>query len=178
MKTQDLKRALCGLLGSLLEYPAADSRDIQQTMNAAIECDGETAAVYLKDFLSAMNTMDLATRQEHYVRTFDVMPKCSLYLSVHLFGEENFKRAELMTGLKNVYERHNRFDMSELPDHLALVLKNNDLFEDEEWRELVTLAILPALPRMVRGLEISDNPYALVLKAIQALLMEREKVHA
>ncbi|MBI5415805.1 MAG: molecular chaperone TorD family protein [Candidatus Omnitrophica bacterium] len=177
MKTQDLKRELCGRLGSFLEYPGDGPRDIARAAEVAVESGSEAAAAFLHGFSAEMDAMEPWMRQEHYVRTFDVMPKCPLYLSVHLFGEESFKRAELMTGLKTVYERHNRFEMTELPDHLALVLKNNEIFEDEEWAELVSMCILPALPKMIRGLEKCGNSYALVLKAVQALLMEREKAH-
>ncbi len=115
--------------------------------------------------------------QEHYVQTFDVMPQCSLYLSIHLFGEESFNRAELMAGLKGVYERHHAFEMTELPDHLGVVLKQNALFEDDEWAELVSMCLLPAIPKMIGELEKRGNSYALILKAVQALLEEADNGH-
>ena len=115
--------------------------------------------------------------QEYYVQTFDLTPHCPMYLSVHLFGEESFRRSELMVGLKNAYERHGVFELTELPDHLAVILKWNQLLNAEEWSELVSMGLLPMLPKMIAKLEKWNNPYALVLKAVQALLMEMEGTH-
>ena len=177
METQVLQRQLCAQLGACLEYPAGDSRDMARAAADRIGSVCGQSLVYLKDFFARMDTMDLGTRQEHYVQTFDLMPRCSLYLSVHLFGEESFKRAELMAGLKDAYGKHGALEMTELPDHLAVILKQNVLLNEEEWSELVSMCILPALPKMIGALEKCDNPYAFVLKAVQALLTEMEKVH-
>ena len=83
-----------------------------------------------------------------------------------------------MAGLKGVYERHEAYGLAELPDHLSVVLKKNGLFGEEEWEELVSLGILPALVKMLGVLEKSGNPYALVLKAVQTLLTEEVPAHA
>lgn len=170
-------RQLCAQLGDSLEYPGPHTWD---TLVAAAGQTGPIsgeASKHLEDFLAKMKRMGLEMWREYYVQTFDLMPKCSLYLSVHLFGEESFKRAELMAGLKTVYERHNRFETTELPDHLALVLKNNEMFEDEEWAELVSMCMVPAITRMTGLLEKNGNPYACILKAVQILLVRLEKAH-
>lgn len=169
------KRQHCAQLGSCLEYPADDLLGVLQAQANEVESFSEEAAAYLKSFIAEMCTMELWTRQEHYIKTFDVMPQCSLYLSVHLFGEESFKRSELMAGLKGVYEKYGAFEMTELPDHLAVVLKQNTLFEEGEWTELVSMCVLPAIPKIIGELEKHKNPYALVLKAIQTLLTESER---
>ena len=104
-------------------------------------------------------------------------PQCGLYLSVYLFGEENFKRSELMTGLKSVYEKQGPFEMTELPDHLAVVLKQNALFSEEEWGELVLMGLTGAIPKIIELLEKNDNPYVFLLKATQELLLKTEKVY-
>ena len=175
--TQILKRQLCVQIGAFLEYPVNDFREMLQILAGQIEPISWKASSYLKDFFARMKRMELEMWQEYYVQTFDLMPRCSLYISVHLFGEESFKRAELMAGLKIAYERQGALETTELPDHLAVILKQNTLLDDEEWSEFVTMCMLPALPVMISKLEKNGNPYAFVLKTIQELLVEVEKAH-
>jgi nitrate reductase molybdenum cofactor assembly chaperone len=175
--TQILKRQLCVQVGAFLEYPVNDFREMLQISAGQIEPVSWKASSYLKDFFARMKRMELEMWQEYYVQTFDLMPRCSLYISVHLFGEESFKRAELMAGLKSAYERQGALETTELPDHLAVILKQNILLNDEEWSEFVAMCILPALPVMISKLEKNGNPYAFVLKTIQELLVEVEKAH-
>lgn len=177
MKTQTLRRDLCTHLGVCLEYPDEDTQKHLLDAIQSIESVSTEAVAHLKDFYAQVGSLDLPARQEHYVKTFDVMPQCSLYLSIHLFGEESFKRAELMTGLKSVYEKHGPFGMTELPDHLGVVLKLNSLFEEEEWSELTAMCLLKALPKMITELEKRENVYVLILKAIRLILTETEKDH-
>lgn len=178
METQALKSQLYSQLGNCLEYPATmQVWDLVQVTADEIRTSSEEAANFLKEFISKMKRMDLGMRQEYYVKTFDLMPQCSLYLSVHLFGEESFRRAELMAGLKGAYERNGAWTSTELPDHLAVVLKQNVLLDQEEWADLVSMAMIPALPIMINKLEKNKNPYALILKAVQVFLVETEKSH-
>lgn len=177
MDNQDLKRQLCEQIGTFLEYPVNDFRGMLLIAADQIEPVSAQASIYLKDFFSKMKRMDLAMWQEYYVQTFDLMPQCSLYISVHLFGEESFKRAELMAGLKSVYESRGATASTELPDHLAVVLKQNALLNDEEWSEFVAMCLLPVIPIMVKKLEKNANPYSFILKTIPELFVGAEKVH-
>ena len=171
------RQALYAWFGSLLEYPTQDPRPVQESVAGGLAAECPEAVLLMKDFFLQMSSFDLSMRQEHYVQTFDVMPKCSLYLSVQLFGEESFKRAELMAGLKSIYEKEHAYEMTELPDHLSVVLKQNAFFSEEEWSELVSMCILPALPKLAHDLKANQNPYALVLKAVETTLLKLEKVH-
>lgn len=177
MKTQELQREALVWIGSLLEYPKEQHHAALPTVALEIALQYDNVAKCLKDFFAEINAMSFEARQEHYVRTFDVFPVSSLYLSVHLFGEESFKRSELMTGFKAVYDQHPEVVMTELPDHLGVVLTHNEWFKEEEWQELVTMCLLPALPKMMQRLEKGKNPYALLLKATQMILMEKEMNH-
>ena len=174
MDPQVSKRRRCEQIGVFLEYPASDPRETLMTFAGQIEADSGEVANCLRDFYGKMKRMDLAMWQEFYVQTFDLMPQCSLYISVHLFGEESFKRAELMAGLKAVYEHRGGPATTELPDHMAVVLRQNALFNDEEWSEFVTMCLLPVIPTMIKKLEKNANPYVLILKAIQKILAEEE----
>ena len=177
MENQNFKRQSLEQIGIFLEYPADDFRQRLVLLADQVNPLSEQASNYLKGFIEKMKRMDLAMWQEYYVQTFDLMPQCSLYISVHLFGEESFKRAELMAGLKGIYDNRGVTTMAELPDHLAVVLRHNAVLDDEEWAEFVTMCLMPALPIMIKKLEKNANPYSLVLKSIQELLVGVEKAH-
>jgi len=177
MEPHVLNRQLCVQLGNSLEYPDHRTWDTLLAAASQVGSISGEASKHLEDFLAKMKRMGLEMWQEYYVQTFDLMPKCSLYLSVHLFGEESFKRAELMAGLKGVYERHSPFESTELPDHLAVILKRSTLFGEEEWSDLVSMCMVPAISKMTRLLEKTGNSYACILKAVQILLVRLEKVH-
>lgn len=164
-------REICRTLGEMLEYPVSSA-----TLGMMPTLEGKSGE-YLKVFLLTMESKTLTQRQEQYIQTFDLQPRCSLYISVPLFGEESYKRAELMVGLKSRFDEAGVDLGHELPDHLAVILKNNMIFYEQEWQELVTHCILPSLQKMITVLEKADNPYADALRAVREVLRQKETVH-
>lgn len=126
-----------------------------------------TAGSELHRFASHVHDFSLKDLRELYTRTFDLTPVCAPYLSVHLFGESSFKRAQLMTGLREAYATCGvRFD-DELPDHLAVVLAAFDRLQPEVQRDLVSLCLMAALPKMQSELERQHNPYAHAIASLR-----------
>ena len=113
----------------------------------------------VETFATATDAMDRALLQTVYSSTFDLGPSCSPYLGSHVFGDESPGRAGLMIGLRMKGIGH-----GELPDHVAEVLENSALFEDDEWREFEQLVLVPALTKM-EGLLAESNPYRLLVAA-------------
>jgi len=177
MEQCDIRKELYGFLGRCLEYPLEDFRAEFKQMNDEILSLSNMAAYNFQEFVANINKMSFCEWQEYYVKTFDVTPQCGLYLSVHLFGEENYKRAELMTGLKAVYERKSAFKMSELPDHLSVIFNMYAEFNDEEWSDLVNMCMIPALSKIAELLEKHNNPYAFLIKTIKELELNTEKAN-
>ncbi|MBX7259663.1 MAG: nitrate reductase molybdenum cofactor assembly chaperone [Candidatus Hydrogenedentes bacterium] len=154
-------------LGALLEYP--DNR-FQSRFDEAVALSREVSA----DAVEALNSLgsevaNLSTEQaqEMYTRSFDLAPVCVPYVSVHIFGAESFKRAELMTGLKAAYERVGFTCGSELPDHVALILRSAPHLDAEEWTDLKTHVLQPALEKMAPALEAARSPWRHVVRAAQ-----------
>ncbi|HEX6200854.1 MAG TPA: molecular chaperone TorD family protein, partial [Thermoanaerobaculia bacterium] len=114
--------------------------------------------------------------EDLYTRTFDLTPVCAPFLSVHLFGQESFRRARLMTGLEEAYRRAGYDRGTELPDHLAVVLGAAEVFPDDEWRELVEQVLALPLARMKGALAGGPadgsprNPYRHLLEAVRLAL--------
>lgn len=149
-------------LAPLFRYPDetyADQLRVAQTFLSARS---------IIDFVQQISDLDLGTRQAIYTSTFDLAPSCSPYLGVHLFGDENRDRARLMVGLRMSYQRAGVLNEKELPDHIAEVFAFADRADGEEWRDLQTLVIKPALEKMDEILAPTSNPYRhLVSAALQ-----------
>lgn len=154
-------------LARLLEYPGADLADcVTRLRGAWTEFSGHASGPVPGESLLALSTDQ---REELYTSTFDVTPRCVPYLSIHLFGEENFKRGELMAAL---HARHAQLGLEtrgELPDHIALVLHLATLIDEDERRELVALCLLGPLAKMIDALP-EEHPYRPVLQAVQRSL--------
>lgn len=112
----------------------------------------------LDRFARATAALDRRALEAIYTSTFDLAPACSPYLGVHLFGDDSRPRARLMLGLQRGGAS------GELPDHIAEVLARASKFSTEEWVDLETLVIVPALMRMQLLLG-ADNPYRFLIEA-------------
>ena len=142
-------------LAPLLEYPGPDF----EARSAA--APGEGAA--------ALRTLDPEGREELYTATFDVTPSCVPYVSIHLFGEENFKRGAFMAALHARYAETGFDPAGELPDHLAVLLRFAAGAGETERRELLQFCLLSPLARMIESLR-PGHPYRTVLQDIEGAL--------
>lgn len=174
------REAVYPALAALLDPPDEGFRERLEAARRASAFDPATEA-HLEALWSAMVPLTRGERAELHARTFELNPTCVLYLSVHLFGEESFKRAALMTGLDDAYRAAGFARGGELPDHLGVVLKFSPRFSDEEWGDLLRLCLIEPTKKMRESLAPSDNPYRYLLDAISGMLAleaAREVSHA
>lgn len=135
-------------LSRLLEYPA--EQDYGQ-------------------FSPALATLSQDEREELFTATFDVTPACVPYVSIHLFGEENFKRGEFMAALSARYAAAGFDTRGELPDHLAMLLRFLAQTDEAERRELIQFCLLGPLGKMIAALT-EENPYRALLETVREVL--------
>jgi len=165
-------------LTGLLEYPGSEfegrlrsvipaERRHTSAQSAALCRDAATTA--LERFASAISALTPDAREELYTGTFDVTPSCVLYVSIHLFGEENFKRGEFMAGLQARYQQAGFSPKGELPDHLSVLLRFAAQTDDAERRELVQFCLLGPIGKMMAALS-EANPYRALLEAVRETL--------
>lgn len=171
-------RSFLAGLGKLLEYPGQDFQAHFERVLAQSDELGPEIRAALQSFTDEVSRLSVEQAQELYTRAFDVVPFCVPYLSVHLFGQESFKRAELMTGLKTKYVECGFDCGAELPDHLAIVLRAVSCFSDDEWVELRDYCLKKPLADMAAALDRAGSPWRHVVRAVQCALSFEEEDHA
>jgi nitrate reductase delta subunit len=171
-------RRAVAALGPLLAYPRRErfATDLARAEGRLLEAGAAEAAEALEAFERAAARRSFDELEDLYTRTFDLTPVCPPFLSVHLFGQESFRRARLMTGLEETYRRAGYDRGTELPDHLAVVLGAAEVFADDEWEELVEQVLALPLARMKGALSSGPangpprNPYRHLLEAVRLAL--------
>jgi nitrate reductase assembly molybdenum cofactor insertion protein NarJ len=151
------------VLGRLLSYPMADFDDVLDLAKESVD------SLHLLAFRNAINPLTHDEREELYTATFDVTPRCVPYASIHLFGEENFKRGEFMAALHSQYEQVGFDTFGELPDHIAVLLRYASTLGEPARRELVEFCMLRPLEKITQSLP-EDHPYLHILNAADETL--------
>jgi nitrate reductase assembly molybdenum cofactor insertion protein NarJ len=172
------RRRAVAALGPLLAYPRRErfATDLARAEGRLLEAGAAEAAEALEAFERAAARRSFDELEDLYTRTFDLTPVCAPFLSVHLFGQESFRRARLMAGLEETYRRAGYDRGTELPDHLAVVLGAAEVFADDEWEELVEQVLARPLARMKGALSGGPangpprNPYRHLLEAVRLAL--------
>lgn len=162
----DSARDLLNLLAGLLEYPRADLLEQCQRVEPLPTVSHDL----LGPFRSAMEALSLDQQEELYTATFDITPACAPYASIHLFGEENFKRGEFMAALSIRLVEAGIDRRGELPDHISVLLRLAARLDQAERRELAEFVLLSALPKMIAALD-PVNPYHALLAAARAAVL-------
>ena len=152
-------QSLLSNLAPLLFYPDDMLKDHIARLHQNMTIHHPESLPGLVAFSNAMLRESQNKREDIYTHTFDLAPSCAPYLSVHLFGEESFKRPQLMAGLKARYIEKGFNTGGELPDHVGIVLQFAPQFETDEWQDLCHHCLKPALIKMRDLLANSDNPY-------------------
>ncbi len=124
----------------------------------------------------------LTRMEEIYTDVFELDATCHPYIGYHLFGE-SYKRSAFLLGLKDRYRPYHVQCGSELPDHLAVMLRFLAVNENPEEKEtMIGEAIYPGLLRMLKNKEeeppdpsapkapAKGGEYRGLLQALQAVL--------
>jgi nitrate reductase delta subunit len=155
-------------LAALLEYPSETHPAIPDRTALA---GYPQALAELDRFASGFQALSPEEREEVFTATFDVSPAVAPYLSIHLFGEENFKRGDFMAALNARYAQTGFSPGDELPDHVRNLLRFAATIPPEELRELAQFCLVTPLGVMAEKLR-AENPYRALLAAARAVLEE------
>lgn len=155
-------------LGSLLlQYPTLALLDGLTEVEEAVDTTSSGSREPFRRFLAWLRATPPDKVAEHYVETFDLRRRCTLYLTYYRYGDTR-KRGMSVLAFKAAY-RGAGFDPTsdELPDYLPMVLDFAALAPRGE----ALLRAHRADVELVRvALREAKSPYANVLDGVCALL--------
>lgn len=145
------------LFAALLEYPGEGT---EATARACAELAAERDAAsgrLLGQFQARVAGTTTGRLQELYTGTFDLDTFRSPHVGYHLFGE-SYKRSVFLLELKDRYAARGIEVGTEMPDHLALMVRYLAVCDDPDERDdLICWALLPALEQLTRARPAADD---------------------
>ncbi len=158
------------LLSILLEYPTRELSEhwaeIEDTVLSLDKRDQADIAA-LQDFVRWARSMPLIKLQANYVKTFDQSPSNALYLTHHLFEEQDRERGPALVELAEYYKSEGfEIDSGELPDYLPLVLEYVSTLDPVNARLFLQQSV-HASEIIADNLEKCKSPYAPLLRVIE-----------
>lgn len=159
------------ILSILLEYPTTELCEHWPEVEQEIENAGnasETEKQTVLNFINWARELTLTKFQEEYVRTFDLTPDNALYLTHHLFEEEDRDRGPALVELSEFFQSEGfEIKNGELPDYLPLVLEYVSTLEDELNARMFLNESAHVSEIIANNLEAQDSPYAPLLRIIE-----------
>jgi len=158
------------LLSLLLDYPTQELSEnwseIEDTVSTLATLD-ETDKTAFETFIHWAQSMPLIKLQTNYVKTFDQSPNNALYLTHHLFEEQDRERGPALVELAEYYKSEGfEIDNAELPDYLPLVLEYVSSLEPMDAR-LFLQQSANASEIIAGNLEKCESPYAALLRIVE-----------
>ena len=151
-------------LACLLAYPDREYFARVRNCQAALADDPGSEAL-LSAFAAAVGPMSIESLQELFIQTFDLSPVCTLEVGWHLYGE-NYERGTFLVHMREQLRECGLAESDELPDHLSHVLAVLGRMETGVACEFAGRYVMPALAKMLEGLQGKQNPFENVMKAI------------
>ncbi|MDO8681368.1 MAG: molecular chaperone TorD family protein [Acidobacteriota bacterium] len=159
--------ALLSLLARALTYPDATTPALLTECGAAGAWAAPAAADELRRFAATMEGETIEVMQERFTGAFDFDPKCSLDIGWHLYGE-NYDRGDFLVRMREALAAHSIEEGVDLPDHLPHVLQLLARMPADAAAELAGASVVPAVEKILGGLDGRGTPYEHVVRSIHA----------
>lgn len=159
------------VLSVLLEYPTKDLTthwdDIRQLISEQQSLCAEDKKVFA-EFTDWASALSLTKFQVEYVNTFDMTSEHSLYLTYHLFDEQDRDRGPALIELSELYKA-TEFEINdgELPDYLPLILEYVSTMDDDNSARQFLQQTAQAADIIASNLEKNANPYGPLVRMIE-----------
>lgn len=166
-ETTTIALKLCSLG---LQYPDEHLLAGREELAAtAAALPSSPAAQAIQRFMAWWATTPGLEMAQHYVETFDLKRRCSLYLTFYGLGDRR-ERGQALLRLRELYRAAGLPQQgSELPDYLPLMLEFAAHAPDGRGEHLLREQ-RPALELLRAALHDEHSPYAHLLDALAALL--------
>ncbi len=170
---ESLNLKFCLNFSELLSYPNDRIKLISADFNRQLQESDPEAAAPLAGFINFLELQNLAQIEEIFTSTFDLQALSDPYVGFQLCGESQARTMFLMK-LQELYAKQDFSCGTELPDHLSVMLRFIGSIDDPQGNtEIIVDALLPALEKIIAGIETQDHPYRQLLHALQIYLTNR-----
>ena len=170
MTESTTRQIICRHFAELFSYPSAELTQRVAACAALLRQDQPAAGASLERFGTFMQNQSASRIEEIFTATFDLQPVCHPYVGYQLCGE-NQQRGMFLMQLNQLYRRHGFVAGVELPDHLSTLLRFIGTLAPQDCsRELIEDGLLPALAKILQGLDAVDHPYTDLLLSLQSFL--------
>lgn len=159
------------VLAVLLEYPRKELvehwDEMRQLVSELPSLPDEDKSK-LTDFITWASALSLTKFQAKYVDSFDMTAENSLYLTYHLFDEQDRDRGPALIELTELY-KSTGFEISdgELPDYLPLILEYVSTMDDENSARAFLQQTAQAADIIASNLEKNASPYAPLVRIVE-----------
>ena len=158
------------VLSVLLEYPTKDLvahwENINQIISELPNLTSEDKKI-LSGFTLWASNLSLTKFQADYVDNFDMTAENSLYLTYHLFDEQDRDRGPALIELTELYKSTGfEIGSGELPDYLPLILEYVSTMNDEASALAFLQQTAQAADIIASNLEKNESPYAPLVRMV------------
>lgn len=172
MSERAIHRQICRQFAVLFAYPGQNIGITASSCVAQLQKIDSGASKPVQRFLGFVAENQISRIEEKFSDTFDLQALCHPYVGYQLCGESQ-QRTLFMLKLRELYQQYDFIPARELPDHLGEMLRFIGSISDQECRrEIIQDALLPALEKMTRGIEVDDHPYLALVDALRCFLIE------
>ncbi len=159
------------VLSVLLEYP---TKDLVAHWHELTEAANELPSLTTEDrsaltgFINWASNLSLTQFQAEYVNVFDMTAENSLYLTYHLFDEQDRDRGPALIELAELY-KSTGFEIGdgELPDYLPLILEYVSTMDEEHSARSFLQQTAQAVDIIASNLEKHASPYATLVRMVE-----------
>jgi len=164
-----MRRELLSILSETVRYPSPGYLGNFTACRDYLAEAAPEAASALIEFVEYAGELTDEQLEELFTQTFDHNPTHALEIGWHLFGED-YHRGALLVRLRQELRRHDIDERGELPDHLSSVLLLLARMTPSEADAFAKSCVVPAVGKLVEGLQKNESPYAGVVKCIDTVL--------
>ena len=156
-------------LADLLEYPDEFLKSKAVALADSVKWSAEIWEDLLEAFTLHLQLTPLRELEETYTSVFDMNPSASLEIGWHLFGE-TYKRGVFLANLRESHRTHGIQEGTNLPDHLATLLRLLGTLPHADAVDLTRDCLLPAIAKLRPKLETAA-PYNYLMEALEMMLL-------
>lgn len=161
---------LLRLMSLLLQYPDAELAAARPVISSTVAALPPSSATgHLAEFTAWFTGQETDALERHYVETFDLRRRSSLYLTYYLHGDTRRRGMALLTLAQRYRAAGWDTDGGELPDHLPVVLEFAALAGPGRG-EAPLRQHRRGIELVHRALSDAGSPYRHVLAALTELL--------